>query len=257
MSGRLEGKIALITGAAGGIGAASARLFAQEGASLVITDARGPQLSELETELRESSSAVLALRGDLTDERFVEMLFNASADRFHGLNILYNNAGAMVAGSLDTATGTDFSTAIAVNLIAQVMVAKHAARLMRRGNGGSIVNTASMGGLLGYKGMAAYTASKAAIIGATKSMAMELVEDNIRVNAIAPGIVDTQMPQAFLEARAEDDRKEVTEAFFARQLMKRFATPDEIAQAALFLSSDASSFITGIILPVDGGWSAW
>ena len=251
MAGRLQGKVAIITGAAGGIGAASAALFRAEGATLVLTDLDATGLNVADEPMRQ-----LAVLGDLTDETFVEALMHATVQRFGRLDILYNNAGAMIAGSLDTVTAADLSASIDVNLTTQLIMAKHAARWMRAGNGGAIVNTASIGGMVGYRGMQAYTASKAAVIGMTKSLAVELADDDIRVNAIAPALVDTAMSRDFLGLTDAFDRSDTT-PFVGRQLIKRFARPGEIAEAALFLASDAASFITGAILPVDGGWTAW
>jgi NAD(P)-dependent dehydrogenase (short-subunit alcohol dehydrogenase family) len=256
-SRRLEGKVALITGAARGIGAASARLFAHEGAALIITDIREDGLRELHGELRARDCAVVAMTGDLTDEQFAKALVSAAAEHFDKLDILYNNAGLMYTGSIDEVTPSILADAFIVNVAAQLITVKHAAALMRREKRGAILNTASMGGIVGFSGMIAYTTSKAAIVGATKSLAIELTRDNIRVNAIAPGIVDTPMPRKLLESYPEAERTKLSESFYARQLMKRFATPEEIAQTALFLCSDDASFITGVVLPVDGGWSCW
>lgn len=256
-SRRLEGQVALITGAARGIGAASARLFAHEGAALIITDIREAELRELHGELRDHEYAVVAMTGDLADEQFTQSLVDAAAEHFDKLDILYNNAGLMYAGSINEVTPSVLADAFTVNIAAQLIMVKHAAALMRRKKRGAILNTASMGGILGFSGMIAYTASKAAIVGATKSLAMELARDNIRVNAIAPGIVDTPMPRQLLESYPKSERIKLSESFYERQLMKRFATPEEIAQTALFLCSDDASFITGVILPVDGGWSCW
>lgn len=255
MSGRLSGKIALITGAAGGIGAASAALFLAEGATLVLTDIDAPALRKLGSRLDRGGRSVI-VAGDLTDESFIASMINAAREAFGGLDIVYNNAGLMVSGALDALNIDDLRRSIDINLYAQLAVVKHAVPLLQQSVGPAVVNTASVGGLLGYANMQAYTASKAAIIGATKALAVELASISIRVNAVAPALVETQMSRNALGVTDETDAA-AQAPFVGRQLLKRFARPAEIAEAALFLASDAASFITGVVLPVDGGWSAW
>lgn len=253
----LQGQTVLITGAAGGIGNAAAELFAEEGANLVLSDIDHATLGNVTNALRKKRRKVVSLAGDLTSEKYCEELIGLAVDTYNKLDVLYNNAGTMVGGEFFNVEEVDIHRAMAVNVSAQIILSKYAALAMSRSGGGSIVNTSSMGGYLGYGGMTAYTASKAAMIGATKTMAIELAEHNIRVNVIVPGIVDTRMPNSFLRELGEEQREAVKQTFFSRQIMKRFGKPEEIAAAALFLASPAASFITGLVMPVDGGWSAW
>lgn len=247
----LINRVAIVTGASSGIGQATARLFAREGAQLVLA-ARGQKgLDELAREITGAGGAATVLAGDVQDEDFARALVATALDRFGGLDIGFNNAGTL--GPLlatPDVTAAAWEEALRTNLTGAFFAAKHQIPAMRARGRGSIVFTSTF---VGYTAclpqMAAYAASKSGLIGLTQALAVELATENIRVNALLPGGVDT--PMARLVANTPEA------AAFVRGLhaMKRIAAPEEIAQSALYLASDASSFTTGSALLVDGGLS--
>lgn len=240
---RLAGKTALITGASRGIGAATADVFAREGARLVLS-ARTPGILQLAERLRADGHTVEAMQGDITDDAHVRTLIQLCRSKFGGLDVLVNNAGILVAGKLGMLRLDDARRMFEVNVIAPINLTQYAVRIFPK-SGGSIINLASIAGAQGIDGISAYSASKAAIIGFTKAAAKELAPLKIRVNAIAPGFIDTEMAH------------QVSPEWFQRRVasirLGRIGQPADIARSAAFLASDDAGHITGQVLGVDGG----
>lgn len=253
--GRLDGKVAVITGGASGMGAATVRRFVGEGARVVIADLQETAGAALEAEL---GGAAVFCRTDVGRETEVQAMIELAVSRFGGLDILFNNAGfGGVAGPIDqTDMGEAYAITVAGLLTGPILGIKHAVAPMRARGGGSIISTASVAGLRGGMGPHVYSALKAAVLGLTRSVAVELSIDRIRVNAICPGGIVTPifLGGRKLKAGANVSLEETLRPAFAQmQPIPRAGEPLDIANAALFLASDESSFITGQELVVDGG----
>lgn len=252
----LEGKRALITGAAGGIGGATARAFAREGARLALVDLDGAALESLRAEL---GGEVLALAGDVSDAPDVARYMDEAVGALGGLDVLFNNAGFEgVVARVQDYEDEAFDRVMRVNVRGIWLNLKRAVSIMLdQGRGGSIVNASSGAGLRGLPFMSAYVASKHAVLGLSRSAAVELGGTGIRVNAICPGPVDTRMMRSLEEQRAERIGVSADRSGFSVPIpMGRFATPEEIAETVTFLASDAASYITGAAIAVDGGRTA-
>ena len=253
--GRLSGKVAVITGGASGMGAATVRRFVSEGAQVVIADLQQAQGEALAAAL---GGAAVFCRTDVGREADVQAMIALAVQRFGGLDILFNNAGfGGVAGPIDqTDMGEAYAITVAGLLTGPILGIKHAVAPMRARGGGSIISTASVAGLRGGMGPHVYSALKAAVLGLTRSVAVELSIDHIRVNAICPGGIVTPifLGGRKLKAGANVSLEETLRPAFAQmQPIPRAGEPLDIANAALFLASDESSFITGQELVVDGG----
>jgi NAD(P)-dependent dehydrogenase (short-subunit alcohol dehydrogenase family) len=248
--GLLDGKRVVITGAVANIGRASAGLFAREGARLVIGDVNpaGEQTAE---EIRSSGGDASFVRTDVTSSADMENLMSTAAERLGGIDVIVNNAGLQRSGAVTEFAESDWDALFAVNPRSCFLGAKYGVPHLRRAGGGVIVNTASLAALKGGPGMTGYSASKGAIVGFTKALASELAPDNIRVNAICPGWVDTAFNQPAIDFMGGRDKQ----LEIVRQVvpMQREAVPDEIARGMLFLASDMSSYMTGQALLIDGG----
>lgn len=246
----LAGKFAAITGGADGIGRASARLLADLGASVAILDRDAEKAAALAAELSATGATAIALAVDVGDEARLEAAFAELGQRFGRLDVLVNNAGMAVRASADSIALADWNRVVAVNLTGMFLAARLAARLMAP-TGGAIVNTASIMGLSGgiYPNVA-YQTTKGGVVNMTRALALEWVADNIRVNAVAPTFVNT----GFIAPITGDAEK--LGAVLAATPMHRLAEPEEIADAIVFLASSAASMITGVTLPVDGGFLA-
>lgn len=249
--GTLVGKVAILTGASSGIGYATAKLFASEGAKLVVGARRRPQLDALVEEITAAGGQAIALDGDVCDEHYAKALVDAAIAHFGGLDVAFNNAGTLGAmGPTADITLAGWMDTINTNLTSAFLNAKYQLPAMLERGGGSLIFTSSfVGYTVGFPGVAAYAASKAGLVGLTQALAVEVGGRAVRVNALLPGGTDTPMGAAFAntpEARA------FIEGLYA---MKRLATPEEMAKSALYLASDASSFTTGSALLVDGGVS--
>ena len=247
----LKNKVAIVTGASSGIGHATARLFAQEGAAVVVAARREPELAALVNDIHEAGGQALAVAGDVSDEGFARELVGQTLARFGRLDVAFNNAGILGAmGPVPEMMLADWNQVIATNLNSAFLAAKYQLPAMLSGGGGSLIFTSTfVGYTAGMPGMAAYAASKAGLIGLMKVLAVEYVRENIRVNALLPGGTDTDAAREFASTPE-------AQAFVAGlHAMKRIATPEEIARSALYLASDASSFTTGTALLVDGGVS--
>lgn len=247
--GRLDGKVAVITGGASGIGEGTVRLFVEEGARVVIGDVQEEKARTLAAELGDSTQAVIA---DVRQDAGLASLVAAAVDGFGGLHVIFNNAGVgMIEGPIADAPEETFDFVTAVNLKGVWLGIKHAARHMREHGGGSIISTASVAGLQGFERQAIYAMTKAGVISLTRSAAAEGGPDGIRANCICPGGIITALSAPF--PRAEEI---MTERFAGIHPLARAGQPRDIAQAALWLASDDSSFVTGQAIAVDGGWSS-
>ena len=247
----LEGKVAIVTGASSGIGRATAKLFAREGAKVVIGARRQAELEALADEINRDGGQTVVLAGDIKHETFARALVELAVARFGGLDVAFNNAGTLGAMKRTPELSlSDWDEAIGVNLTGGFLCAKHQIPAMLARGGGSIVFTSTfIGYTVGLPSTAAYSSSKAGLIGLTKALASEFGHKGIRVNALVPGGTDTPMSRAFADTSE-------TQTFVGDlHALKRMATPEEIAQSALYLASDASSFTTGSALLTDGGVS--
>jgi NAD(P)-dependent dehydrogenase (short-subunit alcohol dehydrogenase family) len=251
--GRVDGQVAIVTGAGGGIGRATALRLAQEGARLGLTDLDGSSLEEAAAAAREAGAEVETVAGDIVDASTIDALATALTARFGRIDALVNNAGIVIAKPLVEHTPEDFDQLMRVNCLSYLLATQRVVGEMQRGGGGSIVNISSIGGLVALAGVGVYCASKAAVIGLTRSTAFEFAPD-IRCNAICPGGVDTAMSWEHLSKF--DDREEALRITVGRQMIKRHAQPVEIAEAIVFLASPESSFMTGAVMPVEAGHSA-
>lgn len=245
--GRLEGKVALITGAASGIGRASAVLFAREGARVAAADRALPGAQETVAIIKKAKGEAIAIAADVSRAADVEAMVNMTVDVYGRLDILFNNAGISFRTLAFTAdlSEEDWDAVLDTNLKSVFLASRLAIPIMIKQGGGVIVNTSSANGLGGGPLVSPYCASKAGMILLSKTMAAEYAKQKIRVNCICPGMSNTPMMAPNLPALQMD---------FIPQ--GRAGEPEEIAQAALFLASDDASYVTGVFLPVDGGWSA-
>ena len=256
MVNELVGKVAIVTGGASGIGRGTVEKFAAEGARVVIADVETDKGEELATALGQDA---FFQRTDVSDPEQVAALVAAAVEKFGGLHVMVNNAG--VSGTMhrrllddDLA---DFHRIMAVNVLGVMAGTRDAARHMAAHGGGSIINVTSIGGIQAGGGVMTYRASKAAVIQFTKSSAIELAHYEIRVNAIAPGNIPTRLVKTsgmYMDAeQLERYEAEIRETMRADRPLKREGTPDDVAEAALYFASDRSRYVTGTVLPVDGG----
>jgi NAD(P)-dependent dehydrogenase (short-subunit alcohol dehydrogenase family) len=245
MTGQLADKVAVITGAGSGIGRAAARLFHEQGAKLVLADITGQQ----QDAAGELGGEAIAVRADVSQAPDVEAMIGTAVERFGRLDVLFNNAGIDgTLGPIEECTLENFEHVIAVNLRGVFLGIKAAVPIMRDQQSGSIINTASAAGIIGMPMLGAYCASKGGVVQLTKAVAGEVAREGIRVNAICPGAIDTPLLQ-----KIGGTHPDLTGAVDMMTPMARRGRPDEIAQVALFLASDASSFVTGAAYPADGG----
>ncbi len=246
----LSDKVAIVTGASSGIGRASAKLFAQEGAKVIVGARRETELNTLVEEITAEGGQAKALAGDVTLEDYAKALVDFAVSEYGGLDIAFNNAGILGPGDAVTDLSLeDWNNTLRINLTGGFLSAKHQIPAMLN-KGGSIIFTSSfVGNGIGMPNKAAYAASKAGIIGLTQSLATEYGAKNIRVNAILPGATETPMADEF------GTSPEIIEFIEQMHALKRRAKPEEIARSVLYLVSDASSFVTGTAMLVDGGVS--
>jgi meso-butanediol dehydrogenase / (S,S)-butanediol dehydrogenase / diacetyl reductase len=246
-AGKLDGKIALITGAGSGIGRATAELFAAEGAAVVVVDIRQARVEETVEALRAGGHAAVGFRADVSREDEVAAMVAAATDAFGGLDVLFNNAGTAKPGTALELSLEDWRRVLDVNLTSVFLGVKHAVPAIAARGGGSVINTASISGLRGDEANFAYNAAKAGVVNVTRALAIDFAPLGVRVNCICPGGIDTPpmawvFPDAASRARAEQ-----------AHVLGRLGRPAEIAAAALFLACADSSFVTGHALVVDGG----
>lgn len=247
----LSNKVAIVTGASSGIGYATAKLFAREGAKVIVAARRQPELNALVEEITHAGGHAVALAGDVKDEAYAKALVELAVDRFGGLDVAFNNAGTTgEMGATPAMSLAEWENTIRTNLTSAFLGAKYQLPAMLDRNGGSLIFTSTfVGHTVGLPGMAAYAASKAGLIGLTQALASEFGPKGIRVNALLPGGTDTPMGRGFANT---PDALAFVQGLHA---LKRMAQPEEIAQSALYLASAASSFTTGSALLADGGVS--
>ena len=243
---RLDGKRALVTGGASGIGEAICRVFTEAGASVLIADINKDQSDALAREL----PGAAAVSCDITDEASVKTAF-AGIDR---LDVLVNNAGIGMVGSVEETDLSDLQRLFRVNVEGTFLVTKHAVPLLTAARG-AIVNIGSVAGLVGIKKRFAYCATKGAVVAMTKQLAVEYPTE-FRVNCICPGTVDTPFVESYLEKYHKHEKEQVRAQLNQRQPVGRLGKPMEIAKLALYLSSQEAAFVTGSIVTIDGGWTA-
>ncbi|MGQ0694008.1 MAG: SDR family NAD(P)-dependent oxidoreductase [Nitrospiraceae bacterium] len=248
---RLDGKVSLITGGGTGIGAACARVFSQEGATVVITGRRKDALEQVAREIEKANGRALVVAGSVTDDAHAQSAVAQAVRTFGTLNVLVNNAGAGAFGKLlhetDEATWNEM---LAINLTGVYRMIKAAVPEMMKAGGGSIVNVSSIASLVGIPMTAAYSASKGGMDALTRCVAMDYAQQQIRCNSVCPGLVDTPMASGLI-----NNPEALTQIMTAYPL-GRYGTPDEVAKLILYLASDESAWVTGSIFPIDGGMTA-
>jgi NAD(P)-dependent dehydrogenase (short-subunit alcohol dehydrogenase family) len=248
---QLDGKTALITGGAGGIGRATALLFASEGAAVCIVDLNQEAGQEVAREISTAGGRAIFERADVTRVADCKRAVDRTLQEFGGIQILFNNAGIIRRASVLEISEKDWDSVMAVNVKSIFLMSREAIPVMAKAKSGSIINTASGWGLAGGPRAVAYCASKGAVVLMTKAMAIDHGRQKIRVNCICPGDTDTAMLRS--EARQIGETEDQFLSGSAMRPLGRVGTPEEIARAALYLASDAASFVTGAALVVDGG----
>ena len=247
---RLENKVSLISGGARGMGAVEAKLFAKEGAKVIIGDMLEDEGKKVEAEINESGGDCVFVLLDVSDEDAWRRAVNEAVSRYGKLDILVNNAGIYRAHIVEETTADEWDQVMDINAKGVFLGTKHAIPAMRQAGGGSIVNISSVAGLVGSKQTTAYTASKGAVRLLTKSTAIQYAADGIRANSVHPGTIVTPMTEGFLaEPAMLEDRVN-------RTPLKRLGRPEDVAYGALYLASDEASFVTGSELVIDGGRTA-
>jgi NAD(P)-dependent dehydrogenase (short-subunit alcohol dehydrogenase family) len=251
MTKSLQGKVALISGGASGIGRATALLFAREGAAVAIADLNEAAGQAVVHEISNQGGKCIFESADVTRAGDCKRLVERTLRELGGIHVLFNNAGIIRRASVTELSEEDWDRVMEVNVKSIFLMSRLVLPVMARAGGGSIINTSSGWGLTGGAKAAAYCASKGAVVLLTKAMAVDHGPQNIRVNCICPGDTDTAMLRSEAQQLGEATERFLAEA--ARRPLGRVGTPEEIAQAALYLASDASSFVTGTVLVVDGG----
>lgn len=253
MTGRMAGKVAVVTGGAHGIGAGTVRLLHAEGARVVIGDLQADDGERLAVELAGAGGDVVFVRTDVSVEADVARLVDTAVERFGRLDVMFNNAGIIGAvGPIDRTSLADADLTVAVNLRGVLCGMKHAARVMKPQGSGAIISTSSPAGLMGGVGAHVYSGVKAGVIGLSNSVAAELRQHGVRCNVVVPGAVVSQMT-AGLVAGGADDLAGAEAALDRSSYMGRALQPEDVARGVLYLASDDASHVTGIVLPVDAG----
>jgi NAD(P)-dependent dehydrogenase (short-subunit alcohol dehydrogenase family) len=246
---RFAGKVALVIGGTSGIGKATAIAFGKEGAKVVLSGRRAAEGEKVAEEIRAAGGDAIFVQADVAKEADVKNLVEKTVAKYGRLDVAFNNAGVEFGGAVADFTEADYRKVFDINVLGVGLAMKYEVAAMRKTGGGSIVNTSSVLGHVAMKGAGIYNASKHAVEGLTKTAALELGSENIRVNAVAPAIIETEMYERVF-AGADDGTLAHLRSGYAAG---RFGKSEEVAAAVLFLASDAASFVTGMSLPVDSG----
>lgn len=244
----LENRVAIITGAGSGFGRATAELYAKEGAKVVVVDFNEESAQQTVSAIKEHGGKAVAVKADVSNEEDVKNFVQTAISEYGQIDILFNNAGIYAPGTVEETSMEDWNRSISVNTTALFLASKYAIPYLKETKG-TIINTASAGGIIGFPNAISYATTKGAVISFTRAMAVDYAEAGVRVNAICPGTGVTGMTKDLLEI------DEIYQGFVAPIPMKRLGEANDVANAALFLGSDLSSYITGHSLPVDGGWT--
>ena len=255
MNGPLQGRVAVVTGGTSGLGRAGAIRFASEGAKVVVASRREAEGRDVVQEIGSEGGEATFIRTDVTQAGDIEALIVGAEDRFGKVDVLYASAGVMPTGTAPETSEDDWVSAVEVNLGGAFRLAKFGIPALERAGGGSVVLTASELGLVGARSAAAYCAAKGGVVNLTRALAIDCGAIGIRVNCLCPGPIETPMLRGWFDA--SPDPAEAERVQTEPVLLKRIGRPDEIAEAAVFLASDASSYMTGAVLVVDGGATAW
>lgn len=253
--GRLDGKVCVITGAAGGQGKVCVERFSEEGARILASDLAADAAEALRAKCKIADNFHY-IAGDVTQESTLQAIVDGAVNKFGRIDVLFNNHGAMVGSPFLEHSMEELDLVLNVNVRATFRLTQLVAQQMvEQGNGGSIINNSSTGGLIGFPDMSGYGMSKAGVAQLARSLANDLKEYKIRVNAICPGAIDTPMPHKYLEKFA-DKKMEIWRAMEEAHLVGRLGEPEEVINLVIFLASDESTFMNGAVIPVDGGYTA-
>lgn len=244
----LQDKVAIITGGASGFGLATAELFAKNGAAITIADIDPAAAQEAAKRITDQGGRAIAVAVDVASATEIEAMVKTTIDAFGKIDVLFNNAGVYAPGNVEETDFEAWQRSLSVNLTSIYLGSKYALPYLKETKG-SIINTASAGGVIGFPGAFAYATTKGGVISATRALAVDYAEAGVRANAIAPGTGVTGMTEELLKDEA------VYDAFVSPIPLHRLGQPDDVAGAALFLASDYASYVTGATIPVDGGWT--
>lgn len=245
----LKDKVAIVTGAASGFGRDTSLLFAKEGAKVIAVDFNEEGAAKTVERIKAAGGEAISITADVSSNEDVRNFIEKAVQTYGKIDILFNNAGIYIPGKAEEVSEGDWDKVISINLKSVYLGSKYAIPYMKKNGGGVIISTASAAGIIGFPEAVAYAASKGGVVSLTKAMAVDYAKENIRVNCICPGTGETGLTKEVLE------NKQLREMFLAPIPMGRFAQPQDVAKAALFLASDLSAYLTGVALPVDGGWT--